>query len=66
MTTSMTTPITTSSADLITDRISSLRGRLRGAAVIPVDELYDEARFAWNLNADHRPAVVVLAEDAAG
>ena len=38
---------------------------LRGTAYAPGDEGYDEARVAWNLAADQRPALVVMAEDAA-
>ena len=52
-----------------TDRITSedlkrLRFRLRGAAVPPGEDGYDAARSAWNLNAEHRPALVVLAQSA--
>ena len=32
--------------------------------MLPGDEAYDAARAAWNLNAEHRPALVVLAESA--
>ena len=38
---------------------------LRGTAYAPGDEGYDEARSAWNLAADQRPALVIVAEDAA-
>ena len=44
--------------------LQHVRARLRGAAVVPGDEGYYAARRAWNLNADHRPALVVLAENA--
>ena len=44
--------------------VPDLRARLRGAAVLPGDDAYDAARAAWNLNARHRPALVVLAESA--
>ena len=44
--------------------LQHLRVRLRGTAVLPGDTGYDAARGAWNLNAIHRPAVVVLAQDA--
>ena len=43
----------------------ALRAGLRGTAYAPGDEGYDGARSAWNLNADQRPALVVMAEDAA-
>ncbi len=44
--------------------LERLRARLRGVALAPGDPGYDMACRAWNLNAVHRPAVVVLAEDA--
>jgi FAD/FMN-containing dehydrogenase len=43
----------------------TLRAGLWDAAYTPGDEGYDEARSAWNLTADQRPALVVMAEDAA-
>jgi len=42
-----------------------LRASLRGAAHIPGEEGYDEARKAWNLNAHQHPAPVVMAAGAA-
>jgi FAD/FMN-containing dehydrogenase len=45
--------------------LEALRAGLKGAAYMPGDEGYDEARAAWNLNADQYPALVVMAEDAA-
>src|SRR4051812_39443450 len=42
-----------------------LRAGSRGAAYAPGDEGYDGARSAWNLAADQRPALVMMAEDAA-
>jgi FAD/FMN-containing dehydrogenase len=45
--------------------LEELRAGLRGTAYIPGDEGYDGARSAWNLAADQRPALVVMAEDAA-
>ncbi len=49
-------------------RLDPLAARLRdtcqGEVVGPGDAGYDRARAAWNLNVDHRPAVVVLAESA--
>ena len=44
--------------------LEGLRTRLRGEVLAPGDDGYDKARQAWNLNAEHRPALVVLAEDA--
>ena len=45
--------------------VEELRARLRGALLRLGEEGYDEASRAWNLNARQRPAVVVMAEDAA-
>ena len=45
--------------------LEELRAGLRGDAFVPGDEGYDGARAAWNLAADQRPALVVMAEDAA-
>jgi hypothetical protein len=40
------------------DRLEDLRGLCGGAVHLPGDPLYDEARSAWNLLADARPAAV--------
>jgi FAD/FMN-containing dehydrogenase len=57
--------MTATTSDLFTPRLlETLRAQLRGPALTPGDDGYDAARRAWNLNADHRPALVVLAEDA--
>ena len=45
-------------------RLIHLRTRIQGDVVLPDDAGYDRARRAWNLNAHHEPAVVVLAEHA--
>src|SRR3712207_2175961 len=45
--------------------LEGLRAGLKGAAYVPGDEGYDEARAAWNLNARQHPALVVVAEGAA-
>jgi len=42
----------------------ALAGRIDGAVVVPGDELWDEARRAWNLAVDQRPAAVVVPESA--
>lgn len=44
---------------------TELTGRLTGDLVTPDDAGYDRARAAWNLEAQQRPAGVVLAENAA-
>ena len=48
-----------------TPELEALRAGLKGAAYVPGDEGYDEARTAWNLNAHQHPALVVVAEGAA-
>jgi FAD binding domain/Berberine and berberine like len=45
--------------------VEELRARLQGELLPPGEEGYDEASRAWNLNARQRPAVVVMAENAA-
>src|SRR6266487_6975905 len=42
----------------------ALRARLEGDLVLPGDENWDEARQAWNLAVDQRPAAVALPETA--
>lgn len=44
--------------------VAPLRAGLRGAALLPGDAGYDEARAAWNRNVRQLPAVIVVAEDA--
>jgi hypothetical protein len=44
--------------------IDALRARLTGEALAPGDEGWDEARQAWNLHADQRPELVVMAATA--
>jgi hypothetical protein len=53
--------------ETIIDRstLEELRAGLRGAAYAPGEEGYDEARKAWNLNANQHPALVVMAAGAA-
>jgi UDP-N-acetylenolpyruvoylglucosamine reductase len=43
---------------------SPLRSALQGDVVTPEDEGWDQARQAWNLTVDQRPAAVVLPESA--
>jgi len=54
------TPITAQASPF-----SYLRRALAGSVVTPDDAGYDEARQAWHLSADQRPAAVVLPETAA-
>jgi FAD/FMN-containing dehydrogenase len=42
--------------------VVALRARLGGELVTPIDASWDEARQAWNLAVDQRPAAVVYAE----
>jgi FAD binding domain len=43
----------------------TLRAVVTGEVLIPGDPRYDQARQAWNLAADQRPAIVVVPESAA-
>ena len=43
----------------------TLRAAISGEVFVPGDFGYDQARQAWNLAANQRPSVVVLAESAA-
>jgi FAD/FMN-containing dehydrogenase len=45
--------------------IAALRSQLEGTVVLPGDDAWDEARQAWNLAFDQRPAVVALPRSAA-
>lgn len=44
--------------------VRALRARLLGEVVVPGDEGWDEARRAWNLAVDQRPAAVAFPETA--
>ena len=44
--------------------VQELQARLEGEIVTPSDATWDEARQAWNLAVDQRPAAVVYAESA--
>jgi FAD/FMN-containing dehydrogenase len=45
--------------------LAELRSQIAGSVVAPGDPEWDEARLAWNLAVDQRPALVALVEDAA-
>src|SRR5215472_7414333 len=45
--------------------IQTLRTAIAGEVFVPGDPGYDQARRAWNLAVEERPAVVVVAESAA-
>src|SRR3954454_7530336 len=44
--------------------VDALRDRMEGAVVAPGDTAWDEARQAWNLNVDQRPALVAVPRGA--
>jgi len=56
--------MTASRTDRAPDQLERLRAQLRGVALTPGDDRYESARRARNFNAEHRPALVVVAEDA--
>ncbi|MEO8609659.1 MAG: FAD-binding oxidoreductase [Chloroflexota bacterium] len=41
--------------------LEKLQSRLQGSVFVPGDLGYDDSRKAWNVNVDHRPAVIVIA-----
>ncbi|MBS1905794.1 MAG: FAD-dependent oxidoreductase [Actinobacteria bacterium] len=45
------------------EHLHALRARLRGELFLPGDDGWDDARRAWMLRADQRPAAVVVAAD---
>ena len=50
------------SKDATSVSVDALRGRLTGDYVTPEDSNWDEARLAWNLAVDQRPAAVAIPE----
>ncbi len=44
---------------------SLLQSRLEGAVIAPEDPRYDQARRAWNLSVEQRPAIIVAPKNAA-
>lgn len=59
------TPSLPSSPPEVTAELDDLRARLDGDLVLATDPGWDDARRAWNLAVDQRPAFVVLAETVA-
>ncbi len=57
--------MTTTSHAISTHRPSRLAAALAGRIVLPAHGRYDEARQAWNLAFDQRPAAVVIPDSAA-
>jgi hypothetical protein len=45
--------------------VDVLRDRIEGTVVAPGDAAWDEARQAWNLHVDQRPALVAIPQSAA-
>src|SRR5215469_1204825 len=52
-------------ATIASQAVDMLQAGLAGDVYVPGDDGYDEARRAWNLAKDQRPAAVVFAESAA-
>jgi FAD/FMN-containing dehydrogenase len=52
----------TSSNTIATPSLGTLNAMIAGDVFVPGDDGYDQARQAWDLAADQRPAVVVFAE----
>jgi FAD/FMN-containing dehydrogenase len=54
----------TSTKEIMTSTLAGLRAKLIGEAYTPEDQGYVEACQAWNLNAEQRPAIVVMVQGA--
>ena len=52
----------TSSNTIATPSLGTLKAMIAGDVFVPGEDGYDQARQAWDLAADQRPAVVVFAE----
>ena len=50
-------------AEVRTPLVREVRANLVGELVVPGDENWDEARLAWNLAVDQRPAAVAIPEN---
>src|SRR3954463_4642669 len=50
--------------ETLAPQVHAVRARLSGELVLPGDPNWDEARQAWNLAVDQRPAAVALPESA--
>ncbi len=61
----MTIDMTTATEGLSAEAVEQLRGRLRGALVLPGDKGYDEARTVYNAMIDRRPAAIIRCVDVA-
>jgi FAD/FMN-containing dehydrogenase len=58
-----TMPVPARPADDLDQRLAALRHRIDGEVLTPGDPGFREAAQAWNRNACHDPAVIVVAED---
>ncbi|HEX3974518.1 MAG TPA: FAD-binding oxidoreductase [Stellaceae bacterium] len=65
MTTATIRTLAGATKTISTEAIASLRGKLRGSAVLPGEEGYDAARTIWNAMIDRRPGLVVRCLGAA-
>jgi hypothetical protein len=50
-------------AEVLAPQVRDVRANLAGKLVLPGDPAWDEARLAWILNVDQRPAAVAIPED---
>jgi FAD/FMN-containing dehydrogenase len=50
-------------AEVRAPHVRDVRANLAGELVVPGDESWDEARLAWHLAVDQRPAAVAIPED---
>jgi FAD binding domain len=50
-------------AEVLAPQVRDVRANLAGKLVLPGDPSWDEARLAWILNVDQRPAAVAIPED---
>src|SRR3954463_12338423 len=50
-------------AELRAPQVRDVRANLAGELVLPGDDTWDEARLAWHLAVDQRPAAVALPEN---
>src|SRR4051795_729259 len=50
--------------ETLAPQVHAVRARLTGELVLPDDPSWDEARAAWNLTVDQRPAAVAFPESA--
>jgi FAD/FMN-containing dehydrogenase len=60
----MDTSVQVFPTDLVESPVIELRSRLAGQVITPSDPQYDQARQAWNLSVDQRPALIVVAQSA--